>query len=500
MDTVSIIPTFSFLTIGDLVDAISHVSWAALIYEVLKWGIVAVMIPVVMLRKEKPTAAIAWLAVVFLEPFVGLALYLLVGESRLGRKRLDQRRSTKHVLSPAQRPDIDPRFVINPTEESAHGILVYLAEQVGGLPVVGGNQVRSMIDTTEAIDAIVADIDSAEKHVHLLFYIYEADEVGRRVADALIRAARRGVRCRLLADAVGSRNLFKRLAPELRREGVEVAQALPVGLIRTLFARMDLRNHRKIVVVDGRIAFTGSQNIVEPSYGHKRAGNWYDAMVRIEGPAALQLQGIFVEDWFHESGHLLEEEYLYPDIEEMGPTAIQVVATGPDLPTGAFQDLIVEAIFRAESRVVITSPYFVPNESMLMALRLAVLRGVRVDVVVPKTSDQRLVGAAGQFYCEYLMRYGGRVHLFDKGLLHCKTLTIDNTMAMFGSANFDVRSFMLNFEVNLLAHAPDTVEGVRELQQYYIDQSIHATFEDMPGRTFVGKLKMNFAKLFTPLL
>jgi cardiolipin synthase len=324
--------------------------------------------------------------------------------------------------------------------------------------------------------------------------------VGRRVADSLVHAARRGVRCRVLADAVGSRNLFRRLAPLMRREGVEVVPALPVGIVRTLFARMDLRNHRKIAVIDGRIAYTGSQNIVDPSYGHRRAGHWHDLMLRIEGPAVHQLQGIFVEDWFHESGHLLDEAHLFPELEASGSTAIQVVPTGPDLPSGAFQDLIVEAIFRADSSVVITSPYFVPNEAMLLALRLAVLRGVRVDVVIPKVSDQRLVGAAGKFYCEYLMRYGGRVHLFHQGLLHCKTFTIDNRLAMFGSANFDVRSFMLNFEVNLLAHAPDTVERVRQLQQYYIDRSIHATFENMPGRRFLGRLQMNFAKLFTPLL
>jgi cardiolipin synthase len=326
------------------------------------------------------------------------------------------------------------------------------------------------------------------------------DKVGRRVADALVRACKRGVRCRVLADAVGSSSLFRRLAHEMRREGVEVVPALRVGILRMLFARMDLRNHRKIAVVDGRIAYTGSQNIVEPTYGHRRAGAWYDAMARIEGPAVHQLQGIFAEDWFHESGHLIDEPDLFPQMESKGNTAIQVVPSGPDLPTEAFQDLIVEAIFRASSRVVITSPYFVPNEAMLMALRLAVLRGVRVDLVVPRVSDQRVVGAATKFYCEYLMRYGANVHLFDKGLLHCKTLTIDNTLAMFGSANFDVRSFMLNFEVNLLAHAPAAVEDMRTLQQYYIDQSIHATFDDMPGRTLRGRLQMNFAKLFTPLL
>jgi cardiolipin synthase len=474
--------------------------WIAAIYTVLQWIIRLTMIPVIMVRKQNPAAATTWLAIVFFEPVIGLLLYILIGENRLGRKRIDERRSSRKAISPSHRPDVDRRFVINPSEEQEHGILVYLAEQVGGLPVVGGNRVRSMIDTDKVIDAIVSDIGAAQHHVHLLFYIYEDDAVGRRVSEALMKASQRGVRCRVLADAVGSSNLFKRLAPEMRRAGVEVVPALRVGVVRMLFARMDLRNHRKIAIFDGRIAYTGSQNIVEPTYGHKRAGSWYDAMVRIEGPAVHQLQGIFAEDWFHESGQLIDDPDLFPKMEAQGNTAIQVVPSGPDLPTEAFQDLIVEAIFRANSRVVITSPYFVPNEAMLMALRLAVLRGVRVDLVVPKISDQRIVGAAGKFYCEYMMRYGANVHLFDKGLLHCKTLTIDNTLAVFGSANFDVRSFMLNFEVNLLAHAPDAVAGVRELQQYYMDRSIHATFDDMPGRTLRGRLQMNFAKLFTPLL
>jgi cardiolipin synthase len=472
----------------------------AVIYWALQWIIRLTMIPIIMVRKQRPAAAIAWLAIVFFEPVVGLLLYLLIGENRLGRKRIHERRSSRQAISPAHRPDVDPRFVINPGEEQEHGILVYLAEQVGGLPVVGGNRVLAMIDTGKVIDAIVSDIDAAERHVHLLFYIYTDDAVGRRVAEALVRASERGVRCRVLADAVGSSSLFRRLAHQMRAGGVEVVPALRVGVLRMLFARMDLRNHRKIAVIDGRIAYTGSQNIVEPTYGHRRAGSWYDAMARIEGPAVHQLQGIFAEDWFHESGHLIDEPDLFPEVEAQGDTAIQVVPSGPDLPTEAFQDLIVEAIFRANRRVVITSPYFVPNSAMLMALRLAVLRGVRVDLVVPKVSDQRMVGAAAKFYCEYLMRYGANVHLFDKGLLHCKTLTIDNTLAMFGSANFDVRSFMLNFEVNLLAHAPDVVENMRNLQQYYIDQAIHATFDDMPGRTLSGRLHMNFAKLFTPLL
>jgi len=191
-------------------------------------------------------------------------------------------------------------------------------------------------------------------------------------------------------------------------------------------------------VIDGTVAFTGSQNIVEASYGHKRAGVWHDIMARITGPVVRQLQSIFLEDWFYASGELLEDPGLYPVGHPAGSIAIQVIPTGPDQPTELFQDLVVRSIFLARHRIVITSPYFIPNEAMLLALRLAALRGVQVDIAIPKQCDHRITNAAGAFYCDYLMRFGVRVFLFQEGMLHAKTLTIDNELGMFGSANYDI--------------------------------------------------------------
>lgn len=324
--------------------------------------------------------------------------------------------------------------------------------------------------------------------------------IGRRVADALARAAQRGVACRVLADAVGSRQFFRRLAPWLVERGVRVFPMLPANLWRLPFKRLDLRNHRKLAIIDGRAAFTGSQNIVEPSYGHKRAGVWHDVMARITGPVVRQLQGIFLEDWFYESGELLEDPALFPTCPIAGPIAVQVIPTGPDEPTELFQDLVVRAIFLARRRVTITSPYFIPNEAMLLALRLAALRGVQVDLVIPKRCDHRVVNAAGAFYCDYLMRFGVRVFLFQEGMLHAKTLTIDDELAMFGSANYDIRSFSLNFELNLFVHSAEAVEAMRRLQQGYLNQSEQAVAGEWPSPTFAGRLKMNLAKLFSPLL
>ena len=467
---------------------------------VSEWVIRLTMLPVIVLRKEKPATCLAWLTIVFFEPWIGLGLYLLIGENRLGRRRLARRRSRRPQLEASEYPDVEPHHVVDPAETDDYGVLVHLAEHVGGLPIMGGNSISLMTDTDVVIDRLIADIDAARQHVHLLFYIFQDDSVGRRVAEALARAAERGVACRVLADAVGSRQLFRRLAPWLRQQGVRIFPVLPANLWRIPFKRLDLRNHRKLAVIDGRIAFTGSQNIVEASYGHKRAGVWHDIMARITGPVVRQLQGIFLEDWFYESGELLEDGALFPPSPADGPIPIQVVPTGPDQPTELFQDLIVRAIFLARRRVVITSPYFIPNEAMLLALRLAALRGVQVDLVIPRRCDHRVVQAAGSFYCDYLMRFGVNVYLFREGMLHAKTLTVDDELVMFGSANYDIRSFDLNFELNLFIHAEEAVEEMRRLQQGYLDQSDRATPADFPSRTWPGRLKVNLAKLFSPLL
>jgi cardiolipin synthase len=469
---------------------------------VSEWAIRLVMLPIIVLRKERTATCLAWLAVIFFEPWLGLAVYLLVGENRLGRRRLARRRRRQPEFESSEYPDIEAQHRLDPRQgdEENEGPLADLARQLGDLPVVAGNSVSFLSDNDRAIDRLIVDIEAAQKHVHLLFYIIADDEVGRQVGEALIRARRRGVACRVLADAVGSRRMFRRLAPRLRQQGVEVLPVLPVNLWRLPFARIDLRNHRKLVVIDGQIAYTGSQNIVEATYGHKKAGRWHDILARMTGPVVRQLQFVFLEDWFHESDQLLDDDSLFPAAEAAGKVAIQVVPSGPDLPTEQFQDLIVRAIFTARKRVVITSPYFVPDEAMLLALRLAALRGVQVDLVVPQRSDHWLVDAAGSFYLEYLMRFGVSVYLHREGMLHSKTLTIDDRLAMFGSANYDIRSFELNFELNVLLQASVAVAELYCLQERYREQSDKATLGDWPTRTLAGRLKVNVAKLLSPLL
>jgi cardiolipin synthase len=459
------------------------------------------MLPVVIRRKRQPATCLAWLTIIFLVPFAGLAAYVLIGEVRLGARRVRRHAREVDVTTRADRPDDRSRHVVRPEIEATQRVILHVASELGGLPVLGGNSTELLSDAGLVTDRLVEDIDRAQHHVHLLFYIFAADEVGERVVAALIRAHSRGVRCRLLADAVGSRRFLRDRAAELSGRGIEVAPALPVNPVRRLFARLDLRNHRKLAIIDGRVAYTGSQNIVRPDYGGKAGGlEWRDLMVRLVGPSVGQLQAVFLEDWEFESRQSIDDSGYFPPPVAEGSVALQVVPSGPNHPTRVLRDLAVEALHAARRRAVIITPYFIPDEALLVALRLAVARGVRVDLIVPARSDQLLVGLAGQYFVDEELRRGVRVHLYRAGLIHVKAMTVDEGFAMLGTANFDIRSFYLNFELNLLSYDHD-LNG--RLQAYHITCIQESKEMDSSGwqsRTILQQWGSEFAKLFSPLL
>ncbi|RMG33406.1 MAG: cardiolipin synthase [Planctomycetota bacterium] len=469
------------------------------------WTVRVVMFPVIVLSVRRPTTCLAWLAVVFFEPWVGAPLYALLGGIRLGRRRLEQRVRLALRYHP---PATSTQQAITEAErrlKADRRVLAGLAQRVGGLPPVSGNAVTLTADSQAFVDQLIADIDAATDHAHLLFYIYRDDYVGRAVSDALIRAAARGVTCRVLVDAVGARPIARRLAPQMQRQGVQVVFALPANVIRRRFARIDVRNHRKIAVIDGRIGYTGSQNIVEPTYGHRRAGEWHDIMARIRGPAVNHLQQIFVEDWFYETGEPLAPDdavgqRYFPVPEQAGETTLQVIPTGPDRPTENFSYLMVEAIHQARRRVVVTSPYFVPDEPLFLALKLAALRGLDVRIILPKKSDHPVVHAAAMFYCRELFNSGVRILRYRDGLLHAKTLTTDERFGFFGTANFDIRSFHLNFEVNVQTFDPDLIHQLLALQEDYIRRCDEMTALVWHRRPRWKYLAEECAKLLSPLL
>jgi cardiolipin synthase A/B len=474
-----------------------YFSWS-LLYYLSEWIIRVVMLFVVP-RKRTPNSAMAWLLVVFFLPWPGLILYLMLGRYRLPRRRIEQHGEFLEALRAAdQRLAGDPN--ITHPEIGLHAQeAVKLAEKLGYMPILGGNDVELIAATEDFIDKLLADIDAARQHVHLLFYIFADDGTGRRVAESLARAVARGVKCRVLVDAVGSRPMFKRLARRMIEQGIEVRQALPVGLFRRRMARVDLRNHRKLAVIDGRVGYTGSQNLVDAGYGRKDLA-WYDLMVRLSGPILLELQSVFAADWYFETEEVLEGSEYFPQPPLVGEIAVQTLPSGPTYPTENYQRIVVAALYAAERRVTITSPYFVPDAAFLQAMQTAVLRGVEVELVVPRRCDQILVGAAGRSYFDDVLEMGVKLYLYDKGLLHAKTMCVDDAIAFIGSSNFDIRSFALNFEINLLFYGPEVAIQLHSQQRRYMADSFPLTAARWEQRPAARKLFQNIARLLSPLL
>lgn len=469
-----------------------------LLYYASEWAIRLVML-VVVPRRRRPVSSTAWLLIIFFQPWAGLGLFLLLGGSRLRRRRIGRHARLLAKLRTVSRRFENHPHVVRPDLGPHPMGVVALAERLGHMPILGGNDMVLLSGTAEVIDRLIADIDTAGDHVHLLFYIYADDETGRRVADALARAAGRGVTCRVLVDAVGSRGMFRRLGPKMVEQGIEVKEALPVGLFRALMARIDLRNHRKLAIIDGRAAYTGSQNIINADYGHRDMA-WHDLTTRLTGPAVLELQAVFIEDWYFETDEVLDGEGIFPPPRVTGPTPVQTLPSGPNYPTENYQRMVVDALHAAREHVIVTTPYFVPDEAFLQAVQTAVLRGVEVEIVVPRRTDHPLVDAASHAYYDDLFDAGARIHVYRQGMLHAKTMSIDDAIALIGSSNFDIRSFSLNFEINLLLYGRDVTCILRARQNRYIAGSVELTPQEWARRPKIRKVLQNIAKLLSPVL
>ncbi len=496
-----------------------------LIHDVAAWVARLVMLGVVLHRRLPATTALAWLAVVFFQPWVGIVLYAILGAPRLGRRRVKLRRHIIRELEHQRRHwgEASPpasSFLSSPSKEPDPGLdaVRLQAQRVGGLAVRGGHEVR-IVANYEAFNAgLIADIDAAQRHVHLLYYIFEPDDTGRRIAQALIRAAGRGVRVRLLADDVGSRALFMEdeLVARLQDAGVEVRPALPVSPWRRGLARIDLRNHRKLAVIDGQIAWTGSQNIVDGGLSTRRGGAWHDLSARFRGPTVSEMQLVFAEDWVCESdapdqgvdegadapstGPAEPADDWFPAVPPAGEVEVQVVPTGPSHAADAFPRVLLAAIQHARSRVLITTPYFVPDEPTLTALEMAAERGVAVDLCLPLRSDHALVDFAAHASFEGLLASGVRVHRYTQGVLHSKVMTVDDRFALLGSSNIDIRSFYINLELNVLLYGRGVTQELREVQARYLRDAQPLTLDAWRARSGWSRLAEGAASLLSPLL
>jgi len=354
-----------------------------------------------------------------------------------------------------------------------------LGLQTVGSPALRGSKVELLSETAAIFRRLAADIDAAESSLFMEFYIWNAGGGADDIFDAVIRAAGRGVACHILIDALGAGPWWRGDQPQrLKDAGVDLRPALPVGLLRTLIGRTDLRLHRKIVAIDGHIAWTGSMNLVDPRYfkQHAGVGQWIDAMMRIEGAAVTPLTAIAIGDWSVESDG--DPHDILPALSTngaannaaRGSADIQVIPSGPEEQGNAMLQMLLAAINAADRRLTITTPYLVPDDSLLWALRGAAGRGVDVRIVLPEKVDSILTRHASRSYYQDLLDAGIGLHLYPGGLLHTKSLTVDGTMAMFGTVNLDMRSLWLNYEVALFIYDPGVTVELERLQRTYLDR------------------------------
>jgi cardiolipin synthase len=369
---------------------------------------------------------------------------------------------------------------------------------------LAGNSARLTPDSNAAIASIVADIDAAKEHVHVLFYIWLTDGNGGRVAEALMRAAARGVTCRAMVDGLGSRALIKSASwKSMQAVGVKLGVALGINhpLLRAPFRRADLRNHRKIVVIDNAITYCGSQNCADPEFRVKaKFAPWVDAVMRFEGPIAQQNQRLFATDWMSATGEDINELLRQPLRAPKPGFVAQVIGTGPTVRYSAMPELFESLIHAARRELIISTPYYVPDESLQNALCSSAWRGVKTTIIFPARNDSWIVGGASRSYYAELLEAGVNIYEYVGGVLHTKSLTLDGEITLIGSANMDRRSFDLNYENNILLHDPATTAAMQERQRQYLAKSQPVTLEMVRAWSWPQRVWNNTLAMLGPIL
>lgn len=451
----------------------------------------------VLRHPREPRAMLAWILAFLLMPFLGVLLFLFIGEPRL-RRLQRRRRRRRAALGRGTHNGSGRRLTESlgePMDEVAH-----LVTRLTRRELLGGNRIQLLFDGQAALAALETALRGATHHIHLEYYLFRDDRAGRRIAEVLAERAKAGVECRLLVDFIGSWGLSRRFFRGLKANGVEVAFFLPVLPWRGRW-RMNFRNHRKIAVIDGRIGFTGSQNIgdeyagLDPSFGV-----WRDTHLRVEGPVAQDLQEIFAEDWHYGTRLHLAGNAYFPRLEAEEGSLAQLLPSGPDLGVRVAQVTLHTLFAVAQREICIATPYFVPDEALLLALQSAAYRGVRVKLLLPEKGDHRLTAWAARSYYRDLCAAGVELCEYRLGMLHSKVVIVDGRCAVVGSANMDERSFRLNFEVSLLiydeplaAQLLEDFRGLRALSRIYTDASELRW-------SFGQSLLLGVARLAAPLL
>ena len=471
-------------------------------------AIVGWIIPIVMLFfvpvNRKPSSATAWLMLIFLLPYFGLIIFLLIGSPKLSRHRRAQQRTMDSLISKAiaeaeQKPELIA--LLQPVIPLRFEPIITLNTNLGFLPAFGGNSVELLPQYDDVFKRIAEEIDAAKKFVHIEYFALSRDGETECVFAAMERAANRGVKVRVLMDHLGSRKYpnFKKMRARLTAAGIENHLMLQLHFFGSKYTRPDLRNHRKIVVIDGQVAFTGSQNLIKRNYFRKDAIYYDELVALVKGPIAAQFEAAFATDWYSETGFLLNsryapETYMEPFIG--GNVLCQVLPSGSGFDNENNLRLFTSLIHTAKHKLVITNPYFVPDDSLMLAITSAALRGVDVTLLNSAVSDQFFVSHAERSYYEDLLNAGVKIYHYNAPiLLHSKLISIDDDIAVIGSSNLDIRSFQLNLEVTLVCYDASVIADLRQIESAYIHNSRLVFFDEWKTRSAKEKLFENISRL-----
>ncbi|TSD12667.1 cardiolipin synthase [Curtobacterium sp. KBS0715] len=454
---------------------------------------------------RKPQTATAWLLAIFLIPYIGFIVFLVIGSTKLPRARREkQTEINAYILE--QTEGIERVRRDHPWPAWLESV-TRLNRELGAMPLVGGNSAELYPDSEESIAEMTRAIDQSRRFVHVEFYIATLDDTTRPFFEALARAQARGVTVRFLLDHWASRGYpgYKDTLAFMDRAGIEWHLMLPLLPLQGKFQRPDLRNHRKIMVIDGSVAFTGSQNLIDASYdikSHVEKGMVYkDLFARFEGPVVAGLNALFVTDWYSETDELLLRESDPVQRADRGDALdCQVVPSGPGFDGENNLRLFNALLYSAQQKVSITSPYFVPDDSMLYAITTTAQRGVDVELFVGEMGDHAMTWHAQRSYYEGLLRAGVRIWLYRAPtILHAKHFTIDDEVSVIGSSNMDMRSFSLNLEVSVMVRGHRFVDALREVQEAYKEHSFELTLDEWVDRPRRSKVLDNVARLTAAL-
>src|ERR1700712_1765451 len=463
---------------------------------------------IVVPRNRRPSSAMAWLLAIFLIPYIGLIVFLIIGSYKLPKKRRDKQQAINDFIIETTE-GIDQVSNDHPWPAWLRSV-VELNRHLGAMPLVGGNKARLIGDYAQSIAGMAADVNTATRFVHCEFYIMSYDQVTKHFFGALEDAVKRGVIVRVLLDHVASIRSpgHRRTIKQLKKIGVSWHFMLPVQPLRGKWQRPDLRNHRKVLVIDGRIGYMGSQNMIDRSYNKRtnirRGLQWKDIMTRVQGPIVNGLNAIFITDWYSETNELLVRETgaITPGVVFDTDDALdcQVVPSGPGFDGENNLRLFLALLYYAQQRIIITSPYFVPDDSMLYAITTATQRGVEVQLFVSEIGDQALVYHAQRSYYEALLRAGVQIWMYKAPyILHSKHFTIDDVVAVIGSSNMDIRSFSLNMEVSMMVRGASFVRDMRVVEDGYRAQSRELTLAEWEKQPLRSTILDNLARLTSGL-